>query len=453
MSSKSPLHSIAWDKVINSPRWPWALWLGAFLIYVIVAVSVTGLQTYEPSGDEGEYFELAKNLAETGQFVGKGRQLFRTPIYPGLLAMLFIVTGPEVAVAKLFNCFIGAFIPLGLFYLGKLLFNRRIGAAAGIVSLIQPTILGPIVTLYSESLSSAAFVWVNVFIVYQAQKVASKPPGSVKDCWPAWLGLGAALGLLVLIKPQHVFFLPFLLMGGIWHFWQLKLRLVPIISLILLSFCLIMSPWWIRNARLSNGYFIPLTTSGDRTFIDANNPTIAHMIPHFEKIGDTGRKIWLGPGKHLHDLRDNELVDPDVLRQMNEVEQARYFRHQALAWILAQPRDWLILVIKKLGYGFSVWPIWQGSVTLFICSVFFLIILALSLPGWITIMKNPGLPRLLLLHLLTYLAVTILFFGSWRYRHPYEGSFILAAVLGVSELRKIWPVLGVNLAAIPSRSR
>jgi len=436
MGWNSILNRINWDKAINSQVFPLALWGASFLINM-TAAWVMGFSSYEPSGDEGEYLQLAQNLADKYQFMGKERMLFRTPMYPGLLALIFKITGPAVAVAKLTNCLIGAFIPVGIFYLGKLLFNPRVAAVAGAVAVIQPTLLAPHITLYSESLSSAAFVWVNVYLVVLVKKVDMDRQGIVKFFWPQWLGLGTSLGLLVLIKPQHMIFLPLLLLGGIWHFRQIKFHLAYPVSLTLIGFCLLLCPWWIRNAIITRGHFVPFTTSGDRTLIDANNPTIAHMSPHFKKIDTSGRKIWLGPGKHLHDLKDNELVNSNEIKHMSEIEQAAYFRQKALAWIVAHPKDWLILVVKKLCYGLGVWPLWQGSLQLLVLSSSFLIILALSIPGWLIMIKNPGIPRLLLIHLVTFMVITIIFFGSWRYRHPYEGSFILAAVLGVSEIYKM----------------
>jgi hypothetical protein len=172
-------------------------------------------------------------------------------------------------------------------------------------------------------------------------------------------------------------------------------------------------------------------TNGGRTLVDGNNPSIAHMSRYVD-VG--GRMTWEGAGKKIIHLEDNALVDRARLRAMTELEQDRYFRQQALHWIAANPGEWAVLCVRKLAYGFCLWPLWTGSLASLLMSLTFLAILVPSLPGWFLIARRPGLDRLLLVHLATYIVVTVIFFGSWRYRNPFEGSFIIAAVVGLSML-------------------
>ena len=90
--------------------------------------------------------------------------------------------------------------------------------------------------------------------------------------------------------------------------------------------------------------------------------------------------------------------------------------------------------MKKLGYAFGVWPLHQGSYSIVALNIMFGLLLLLSVPGWRYIIQRPGWHRLLLLHAVTFISLTIVFFGSWRYRNPFEGSVIIAAVLGAAML-------------------
>ena len=128
-------------------------------------------------------------------------------------------------------------------------------------------------------------------------------------------------------------------------------------------------------------------------------------------------------------------MDFSLLPSLTEMERDRYLRNQALAWIKASPGDWARLAVRKLLYGFGLWPLWLGWRTTFLLGLPFLLILCLSIPGWLYLIRAPGLHRLLLTHLAAFITITIVFFGLWRYRHPFEGSFILAAVLTLTTRR------------------
>jgi 4-amino-4-deoxy-L-arabinose transferase-like glycosyltransferase len=409
------------------PRFLLFLWVAAVSINLAATAVVTGFHRLEPGSDETGYYALAQQILHGFHFDG----LFRTPVYPALLAAVFAVTGPSVAAGKVFNCVLGGFTPVGVYCLCYLLFDARKAVVAGVLAALLPTVFSVNGTLYSETLSTLLFVWVNVLLVLVVRRVDSDEPGSIRAVWWHWLGIGAALGLLAFAKPQHIFYLPLLAIAGLWHFWHDRVRYTGMCAVAAIGFCLVLSPWWARNWVVTGGHFVPLTTSGGRALVDTNNPTIAHMSRYVD-VG--GRMTWEGAGKFTMHLEDNALVDQARLQAMTELEQDRYFRQQALHWIAAHPGDWAVLCVRKLAYGFSLWPLWTGSSASLLMSLSFLAILVPSLPGWFLIARRPGLHRLLLVHLATYIAVTVIFFGSWRYRNPFEGSFIIAAVVGACML-------------------
>jgi 4-amino-4-deoxy-L-arabinose transferase-like glycosyltransferase len=262
--------------------------LGVFSVLFNLSVTglVTGFSSFEPEGDEAEYFELASNLASRFQFTCEKCPdlMYRTPVYPALLALVFAITGPSVAVAKVVNCCLGGLTPVALAVLGRLLFDPVRGGLAGLLACLTPSLFSVNATLYSETLATLAFLWLNVFLVAALRQAGPDVQGHLRFVPWHWLALGAGLGLLMLIKPQFVFFLPFLALAGLWHFWNHPGFFGRLSLAVLLTFCLTMSPWWLRNALVSGGYFIPLSTSGGRTLLDGNNPAIAHMSPRFIKF-------------------------------------------------------------------------------------------------------------------------------------------------------------------------
>jgi len=400
------------------------LWLVAALVNFAAIVLVTGLATVEPRGDEQEYVTLARRLYEHGEFLG----LRRTPLWPGLMAAVFTVTGPSIAAGKILNALLGAFTPVGVLFLGRQLFDRRTAAlAAGIVALLPTTFIVN-ATLYSETAGTVAFVWTNVLLFWLLSRADPAGSGRLALRPLDWVAFGAALAVTNLVKPAFLLWMPLLVAVGVWHFRRALGALTAGIAVASIGFVVVMAPWWVRNWQVS-GHFVPFSTAGDQSLLEANNPGLARMDPQHIRIG--GRPVWTGPGKFLADWSQTGLVDATELAKLDDVGQARYARVQALAWIEGHPREWLGLVAKKLGYGFGVWPLAHFATAAVIIDLPFLFVLIVSLRGWVAILRHRGRELLLLLHPICFVATTVLFYGSWRYRNPYEPSFVLAAAVAV----------------------
>lgn len=407
-----------------------AIPLGLFLFSLILHIAVTGVAvgftTLESGSDEEEYFQRALLLYEHQRFDG----LLRTPLWPAMLAGLWLLTGPSIVAGKILNALLGALIPVGVYFLCKGWLGRRSSVVAALLVALLPTLLAIDATLYSETPANVGFIWTNVLLMRAVRCTLSSADRPAMFRPGYWIAFGVAVALVNLIKPAYVLWLVFLVILGSWRYRRMFLKWMGAVLVSILAFCLVMGPWWIRNAHASGGHFVPFSLAGDLSFLESNSPGVAAMKPRIEEVD--GRKIWIGPGKYLLDLEASGLLTYAELAPLDEVQQAALARNRALHWMATNPWSWLALVVKKLGYGFGVWPLWQGSWRTLCVGLPFVVISILSLPGWYHLLRTPGPHRLLLLHPLCFLATTILFFGSLRYRSAYEPSFVIAAVVGLS---------------------
>lgn len=111
-------------------------WYAAFGLAAALHVALVGLQAGRPDtlaavSDSREYIAIASNLAAGHGFSQEpgppyAPDLRRTPVYPGMLAALFLLTGPSLLAASILNVILG----LGTIALVCRLMADRFGARA-----------------------------------------------------------------------------------------------------------------------------------------------------------------------------------------------------------------------------------------------------------------------------------------------------------------------------------
>jgi hypothetical protein len=411
---------------------PLLLWLVAFGLNLVAIAAVTGFDRLEWGTDEVEYFERAQLLWAKGRFEG----LLRTPLWPGLLALLFSVTGPSVAAAKVLAALLCGLTAPGVYVLTwQLLADRRQAVIAGILTVLSPTLIYLNATINVDSFSAVGFIWTNVLLVHLIRRATIQAAGfRVRPL--DWLLFGAVAAALLLVKPAFVPWLAMLLICGLYAYRRVLGPYILATSLALGAFCAVMAPWWARNYEISGGHFVPFTVAGSLSFAETNNPVIARMAPRVTIID--GRAVWTGPGSFLPQGEPMGLASEEELRGLTEYELARLLASRSQEWIIDHPGEWLLLVVKKIGFALGVWPLWIGGGKRLVAILSFLLVFALSVPGWIQFVRRPGYHRLLLLHPLCFFSIVVLFFGLRRYRAPFEPSFLIASSVAVSWLIQKW---------------
>ncbi len=190
--------------------------LVALLAVLVLFLSLDGLGERKLANpDEGRYSEIAREMAQSGDFVTprlNGLKYFeKPPLQYWATAIAFKLFGESEFTARLYTALCGLGCVLLVAYAGKCLYNTETGLLAGMVMLSAPyfAALSEVVTLdmgltFWMALSLCAFL-----IAHGAQ--ASQRSESSRRIWlnVAWAGMAAAVlskGLIGVVFPAAAVF-------------------------------------------------------------------------------------------------------------------------------------------------------------------------------------------------------------------------------------------------------
>ncbi len=300
---------------ISAPVWQ-------YLACVIIAFIVLRLPvffiTVTPVSDDAWYVHRAIDIAAGRGYTENGIPTAWWPVgYPGFLAGLFTVFGPNLLAVKLSNLAFGIGSIYLIYDLSKLMFQSEAAARLAVI----------FYTLYPNQVAYTAFPESEplfTLMLLGALGIFARKPGLVG------IGLaGAVLGAATLVKAQTILFPGFLLLVYGWMARrQVSLRRLVTSFVIMYSACfLVISPWTLRNYRVFDS-FVPVATSGGTALYMGNNPKA------------TGR-----------DQNIEELLPILALpRAPHQLEIDKEAKSAAIAWITAHPWQVVALMPKKIWY-------------------------------------------------------------------------------------------------------
>jgi len=297
----------------------------SLVLMVSLAIWVTGSFLGIRSGDElrypdeKEYHDLALSLVQHHSYLDERLQptAVRPPGYPSVLAAVYSFWSRPLA-AKLINAFTCALTAIVLSLLVSAIQPGVGGLVAPVLVLCYPLFLYASSTLYPQIAGTLLFVSCLFLLV---RYVAS---------WKATIAAGLMFGLLVLTIPSFLYWLPFIpayllvadRLGGAPRF-----RRAAIFSVCAV---LAIAPWTLRNF-IQLGSWIPVSTNGGINLLLGNSPSTTP---------DSGVNVDIT--RYLQQAKG-----------MNEVEQDRFFRQCALAFIRQNPAEAAKLYLKKAASYFS----------------------------------------------------------------------------------------------------
>lgn len=224
--------------------------------YFSVAPTAPNFEFY-PNSDAATMDVAAQHL-----LIGAGLpDVIEKPLYAAFLALLHVVAGQSYASVVNAQILVLALFPALLYLLAKRVHTRFAGLLlAVVVSLREANSLalsGEILVSHSKLLmtdlpAALALAAFTLLLLHWLNKQARNP------VWALWVG--AALGLMLLLRSQMLIFLPFLALLAFWQAgggWRPRLQLAAVL---LAGFALAALPWLLRNAQRTGqfGYSQPL---------------------------------------------------------------------------------------------------------------------------------------------------------------------------------------------------
>lgn len=242
----------------------WAVWIfglafvlrAAWIFYLNIGVLEETQFGGRPS-DEVFYFGNAQGLAQgDGYQVPWSGEITANwpPGYPVVLALLFVLFGSDIAVARLFNVFLGAITAVMVYALATKVQDQRTGIVAGFLMALFPSQIFFSMVIMTETFFVALSVGLMILLVAWFGE---------KQQLTTWrvLVLGLLLGFMSLVRAEAVLLGPALVI--LWklvgHSWGQVLRFSP---LLLAGMVLVISPWTTRN-YIQLEEFVLLRGSGE----------------------------------------------------------------------------------------------------------------------------------------------------------------------------------------------
>lgn len=264
----------------------------------------------------------------------------RTPGYPLFLATCRALFGVRAMPPRLIQSALGAFcVWLVARLVEKALPESCWNPLRGVwtVPLIAAAIaaVDPFVVANSAFLLSEALFLPLMLLAQLGMAALWAKPAWDRDAFGWALGVGAASGAAILVRPSWALYPPLLVL-----IWLIACRTrgdraargvaLRGTLLIALGLVVVMAPWWARNARIY-GKFVPTALWMGASLYDGLSPTA------------TGAS------------RMDFLADPEFWPFDEETQDAR-LRARALAFARAHPRRVLELALIKAGRFWSPWP-------------------------------------------------------------------------------------------------
>ena len=313
-------------------RFPRAFVLAAAAV-AIVARLAFGLGYWvdeKLNRDEVEYLSLARSLTHTftydfDEHVKKGpvEPFGRAPGYPVFLAL--IGAGREFADAvpasvKIAQSIVGGIGVVLIGWAAWRMAGPRPAMAAAAIAAIYPPLIWISAFVYSE----AVFWPIAIAVALVFNRTLAQPRSTM---WKSAILFGIVTGLAFLVRAATG---PFVPLAGLWLLWKRQFAAAAGFAL---GLAIVLTPWTIRNYE-HHGRFVLVASDGGVTFWTGNNalaPGEGDMAanPHLKYANQELRARYPG-------LTEEQL-------------EPMYYR-ESLAWIRANPGDWLWLMVKKAFY-------------------------------------------------------------------------------------------------------
>ncbi len=413
---------------------------GAFILRLIYIYQYRDNPIFDkPIMDPLYHAQWARAFVEGKSFM-EGMPFFRAPLYPWFLGTCFSLFGEDYLIPRIIQGAMGALSCGLVFVIGRRLFGRIVGAAAGIVAATYWLFLyfeGELLIVPLIVFLDLLFLW----LLIRAQDNRSLP---------LYLTSGFIMGLSALARPNILLFglavCLWILLSDRTH-WKRSFVRAFLFGLL----CLVpILPVTIRN-YVEGDDMVLISSQGGVNFYIGNNPEsdgTRAVVP------GTPPDWW---GGYFGAIAQAEEAEGKKLKPS---EVSEHFFERSFDYITGEPGAWLDLTARKVRYFWTNAEIANNQPIRFFAEQFapvvkilpigFGLIGPLALLGLLLCFRRSWRLFPLWGFVLIYSASVILFFVCTRYRIPVTPILILLACAAVQSLaqavrEKRWIPAGLGI--------
>jgi Tfp pilus assembly protein PilF len=403
--------------------------IGAAVGILVLALVVRAVYLYDASDNPTFLAPVVDSLTydlnarDVANGLAMSREFFwQQFFYPFFLSIVYFISNSSIVFAKVVQILLGSVTCVLTYLLGRRLFGRRAGVAAGIIAAVY----GPLIFFEAELLAAGWAAFWAVLLILLLLKAAEKP--GLKLC----LVLGVCSALSVITRAN---FVPFLIACAVWLMvvWfrqKAGIKRLALQWLVLIGgFGAVALPVTAKNYQVTGRFgFLPAT--GGLNLYIGNNPDLEATA---FRPGEPWKGLVELPLRHGYKTAD---------------ERQRFFYGRTWRYLREQPGDFLKGLARKTAelagsrempghidpYLFRRWsPVLK--VLMWKVGGFgfpFGILLGLSLLGLFLYWRK--VPAPVLLFLVLYPATVILTHVEARYRIPIILPMCVLAGAGIVKI-------------------
>lgn len=361
-------------------------------------------------GDANGYWELGQKLAneEPFEIFEPPRRIMRMPGFPLLLAASIKLGGESLFFARCMIAACGTAACGMAYWLGRQLFEERVGFVAALLAAISPIFIGFSVEILSETPFAAALTFSLILLAKLSQSNDERPAFGLA------LMAGAAIALATYMRPTWLLVAPAF---GAWHIASrlrqaAALKRSIIEAVIMAVGCgALLAPWTIRNWDKADQHFVPTTLWVGPSLYDGLHP---------QATGDSDMQFF----------EDDRLM----ANGMSEYQMDHEYRRRAWSFAFSNPMRAIELgLIKQSRYwnpGLNASQFRRWWLNLPIAGFFAIVLFFSVRTGW-RLRSEATLLLLTMGPLLYFAALHLLFVGSVRYRLPAEYPLLVLSAAGM----------------------
>lgn len=382
-------------------------------IYLVTGPSPANLDVLGTlEGDEKGYVMLAKNIADGrdyGSDTGVWGSMWRTPGYPIFISSLFILFGHKLAIVQFAQVLLGALVCVLIYLVGQRIFNSTVGFVSALYFAFYP----PHVHMSGRFLSENLLLPLILLIALAFLKMVRRPE------WRHAIGCGFLLGIAALTRPEAAGIgIGVIALTPVVGSMDVK-HMIHLNMVILVSMLFVLSPWLIRNYRISG--HVVLATVGGEAFWGGNNEYT---------LNDPK---WRGYWKPVNELREQFEF---VMAGRNELERSRRRWHFGITFLKGHKSDVPRLAYYKLRrfYSFMLEDELQRIVMILSFGLLTPFIASGVIGTAVAFLRARSYGLILHVIVLYYNLIAVVFWGSNRFRlaiDPFLIMFGICAILAI----------------------
>ena len=362
------------------------IFLVAFIIRLGYLLFIFGLENV-PDADSYQYNEYATNLIIKNVYVDNNNNYsFRSPGYPFFLALVYSIFGHSYPVVKIIQLILSALTCIIIYSIAREMCNEKVAMFSGFFSCIYYGLF----EMPSHILSETLFTFLLCISILFFLKIGKKK--NYKIYASVFLALATLTRPITLIFPFFVF---------VWLLLKYKLDIaIKNFITIIFVFGITILPWTIRNYSVHHK-FVPVNIQSGFDFWASNNS---------ESKGQ-----W-NPSN----------LNYEKYKNFSEFERDKQYFREGLKFLKSQsPLQNIKLLSLKIGS--FLYPFLPGY------DLTYGFILPFWLIGMVLIVKKENYQYIFLFFVvLLFFIITIIFYGSPRFRSPMSPFVIIFGAVGIN---------------------